>query len=52
VADFLLVVVVLLEVLGEGVWVLVVKWWKRFLVSRVFVVALKVVQVGGKLMMW
>jgi hypothetical protein len=31
VADFLLVVVVLLEVLDKGVWVLVVvKWWKWF----------------------
>jgi hypothetical protein len=30
VADFLPVVVVLLEVLGKGVWVpVVVKWWKR-----------------------
>jgi hypothetical protein len=30
VADFLLVVVLLLEVLGEGVWVqVVVKWLKR-----------------------
>jgi hypothetical protein len=52
VVDFLPVVVVLLEVLGKGVWVLVVKWWKRFLVSRVFVVVSKVVQVGGELMMW
>jgi hypothetical protein len=41
VADFLLVVVVLLEVLGEGVWMLVVgvlwrrkRWVRKVLVSK------------------